>query len=487
MRISIFLLIGLFSIGVINKTFGQVESTHVVKHYEMPRANTFRTWDIGVHFGMTYPNTDIAASDLFAKNIETQLAYGLSLTKFIAHNFAIQGQLISGKMSGKDKEKPDQLNFVTKIKYDASLNLVYQIGNISFLKRTPDLAIYGYIGVGQISFDPNHSWYVQDGLQLTDTTHPQSVNYHNTKEIIFPFGIGAKYRINKNFSVNAEYCLRHTNSDKLDGYFRLLSENDDYSYLNVGVIYHLGKKEKVLEWNNPVADMYADLDIVKDKMDLLTKDSDKDGVADMFDREPDTPEGVKVYGDGTSVDSDGDGVPDYKDAEPFTPKGAKVDASGKEIDSDNDGIPDSRDLEPNTPKGTLVNNQGISIPVNQQANEQGGNSALNVGAGWLPSVFFELDKSEIQTKYNETLATVGLIMKNNPGLKFELIGNCDTRANEEYNTKLGKRRAQAVKDHLAKRYGIDPARMTITTKGKKEPITNKDHAMNRRVDFKVSQ
>ncbi|MCX6290856.1 MAG: OmpA family protein [Bacteroidetes bacterium] len=467
---------------ITSNSFGQVDTLHVTKRYDMPRARTFRTLDIGVHFGMTYPNTDIAASDLFSSGVETKLAYGLTLTKFLSHNFGLQAQFITGKMSGKDKEKPNQYFFTTKVKYDVSLNAVFQVGNIAFLKRSPDLAIYGYVGVGRINFDPSRSIYVQNNF-IDSTT----VNYHNTTEIIFPFGLGAKYRINKNFSINAEYSLRHLNSDKLDGYFRLLSENDDYSYLNVGLIYHLGTKEKVLEWNNPIGDMYADLAVVKDKIDLVTKDSDKDGVADMFDREPDTPEGVKVYGDGTSVDSDGDGVPDFKDVEPYSSKGAKVDGSGKEIDADGDGIPDSRDLEPNTPKGTLVSNQGITIPVGKQQNEQGGNSALNVGSGYLPSVFFELDKAVIQKKYNETLASIGMVMKNYPDLKFELVGNCDIRANEDYNIKLGMRRAQAVKDHLVKRYGIDPSRMTITTKGKKEPITSQDHAMNRRVDFRVVQ
>jgi flagellar motor protein MotB len=479
MKISTLLLTSLFAFGIFSQSMGQVrDSVHVTKRYDMPRAKTFRTWDVGGFIGLTYPNTDIAASDLFGSNVERELAYGLSLTKFFTHNFALRAQFITGKMSGKDLEKPDEFFYTTKIKYDISINAVIQIGNIAFLKRNPNIAVYGYVGLGQIYFDPSKSWYVQDNYILQDTS---IVNYHNTKEIIFPFGLGAKYRISKDFSLNVDYSLRITNTDKMDGYFRLLSENDDYSYFHIGLTYHIGRKEKVLEWHNPVSDMYADLAMVKDKVDLLTKDTDKDGVADIFDREPDTPEGVKVYGDGTSVDSDGDGVPDFKDTEPFTAKGVKVDAAGKEIDEDGDGIPDSRDLEPNTPKGSLVTNKGVTIPTN----EEGGNSALNVGAGWLPSVFFELDKSVIQKKYNETLASVALIMKNNPGLKFEVIGNCDTRANEEYNVKLGKRRAQAVKDHLVKRYGIDPDRMTIATKGKKEPITSADHAMNRRVDFYV--
>ncbi len=484
MRISTFLLSGLFCLLTPAASFAQRDSTHVViRHDDMPRAKTFRTWDIGAHIGVTYPNTDIAASDLFGSNVERQLAYGLSLTKFFTHNFALQGQFITGKMSGRDKEKPDQFFYTTKVKYDVSLNAYFQIGNIAFLKRTPNLAIYGYLGVGQIYFDPSTSYYVQDGLLLREP----EVSYHNTKEIIFPFGLGVKYRITKDFSLNAEYNLRKLNSDKLDGYFRLLSEYDNYSYINIGLTYHIGKKEKVLEWHNPIHDMYVEINDVKDKVDLVTRDTDKDGVADIFDREPDTPEGVKVYGDGTSVDSDGDGVPDFKDAEPYSPKGVKVDAGGKAIDMDGDGIPDVTDMEPNTPKGSLVNKQGITIPTNKALNEEGGNSALNVGSGWLPSIFFELDKSIIQKKYDETLATIGLIMKSNPSLKFEVIGNCDTRANVEYNTKLGMRRAESVKKHLVKRYGIDPSRMTTRTQGKDDPITDMDHAMNRRVDFKVSQ
>ena len=54
-------------------------------------------------------------------------------------------------------------------------------------------------------------------------------------------------------------------------------------------------------------------------------DVDNDGVANSFDKDNETPEGVKVYGDGTSIDSDRDGVADDMDKEPFTPNGSEVD------------------------------------------------------------------------------------------------------------------------------------------------------------------
>ncbi len=106
--------------------------------------------------------------------------------------------------------------------------------------------------------------------------------------------------------------------------------------------------------------------------------------------------------------------------------------------------------------------------------------------GYLPSIFFDLNSAVIDKKYDETLASIALVMRSNPDLKFEITGNCDARASSDYNIKLGKRRAEAVKNHLIKKYNIDASRLEITSLGKNDPIT-KDHPMNRRVDFKVKE
>lgn len=454
-----------------------------IKSGKMPRSRDFNTWDLTLHGGLTIPNTDIAASDFNASNAKQQIGFGLSVTKFFSHTFALQAQFIHASLKGEDSNKP-LYRFTTDIPYDITLNALFQVGNVAFLKRTPNLALYGYIGIGVIKFDPTTSkdggltygnYYVQDGRL-------DAVDYHNTSELVIPVGVGAKYRLSKSLSMHLEYSLRTTNSDKLDGWYRLLSENDNYNYFNVGLTYHFGAKEKVIEWVNPLSTIYADMYDMKDRIDMMSGDKDKDGVADMFDREPDTPEGAKVYGDGTSVDTDGDGVPDVKDAEPFSAKGSKVDANGKEIDTDGDGIPDTRDMEPSTAKGSLVTNSGVTIPTGPAS--KGGSASILAANGFLPSIFFDLNSAIIDPKYNETLADIALVMKNNPDVKFEVIGNCDARASDSYNQKLGKRRAESVKNHLVKKYAIDPSRLSISSLGKNSPIT-KDHPINRRVDFKV--
>jgi len=342
------------------------------------------------------------------------------------------------------------------------------------------------VGLGVMNFDATttdaNGKEMAKNIRYNPDGQVDTVAFGNTTELVFPFGAGIRYRFAKKFSISLEYTLRTTKTDRLDGFERILSSNDDYSYLNLGITYHIGKKDKTIEWVNPLQTIYTDLYDTKEKVDMMTGDKDKDGVADMFDRDAATPEGVKVYGDGTSVDTDGDGVPDYLDAEPFSGKGAKVDAQGKEIDADEDGIPDSRDMEPNTPKGTLVTGSGVTIPTAGPAS-----NSSTVMTGYIPSVYFDVNSTVVSPKFNEMLANIALILKNNPSIKFDLIGNCDISSSESYNKALGEKRANAVKNHMMKRYGIDASRLNVISKGEESPITNSDYRMNRRVDFVVSQ
>lgn len=461
-------------------------ATLKIKSNQMPRARLFNTWDIGAHGGVLFPMTDIAASDLSKSS--PSLGYGLSLTKFLSHTFALHANVMRGTFKGEGAQEGSnkKYNYHTDLNYMATVSAYFQFGNISFLNRNPNIAIYGSFGIGLMNFDPyayrdgsniSRSYFVQTG------SIDSAVNYKNTTELVYPFGLGFKYRLSKLLSIQAQYTYNVMRSDKLDGFFRLLSENDNFNYLSLGLNVHLGARSKMIEWHNPMYSLYADLYDIKDKVDQMAIDTDEDGVADIFDREPDTPKGNKVYGDGTSIDSDGDGVPDNQDTEPFSAKGSKVDAAGKEIDADGDGIPDSSDMEPNTAKGSLVTKSGITIPTAPKA--KGGGASVMATSGWLPSIFFDLNSAEIAAKYNETLATIALILRNNPDINLKIVGNCDFRSSYDYNVKLGKRRAEAVKKHFLRKYNIDPKRLQIETLGKNDPITNQDHRMNRRVDFVV--
>ena len=133
---------------------------------------------------------------------------------------------------------------------------------------------------------------------------------------MLPFGAGAKYQLGR-ADIGVYYNFRKVFTDEVDLWDRGLTETDNYSQLTLGINVTLGKKQDHLEWVNPMQIVYDDIVDMKDKMDLLSNDKDKDGVADIFDKDNSTPEGAKVYGDGTAIDTDSDGIPDSEDGDPL--------------------------------------------------------------------------------------------------------------------------------------------------------------------------
>ena len=130
--------------------------------------------------------------------------------------------------------------------------------------------------------------------------------------------------------------------------------------LKLGIIYRLGRTRESW-WSNPMTEVYSSAQEAQEIVRRLTEDSDKDGVPDLYDKEPTTPEGLPVDSQGRSQDSDGDGYPDEEDDEPFSPKGCDVDENGVAIDSDNDGVPDCVDKNPHSPSGMYYDAKGVTV------------------------------------------------------------------------------------------------------------------------------
>ncbi|NLP57181.1 endonuclease [Lutibacter sp. B1] len=95
-------------------------------------------------------------------------------------------------------------------------------------------------------------------------------------------------------------------------------------------------------------------------------DDDNDGVQNSNDLCANTPEGEAVNSEGCSeseLDDDNDGIMNNVDLCPNTPEGEEVDANGcsnGQLDDDNDGVQNSNDLCANTPEGEAVNSEGCS-------------------------------------------------------------------------------------------------------------------------------
>ena len=191
-----------------------------LKSGNMPKANKFKTWDVALHGGLLIPNTDLTTTDFNASNLITQIGYGISVSKFLTHSFALQASFLRGKLKGDEEGtgSNSKYNFETELNYVASVRAYFQFGNIAFLKRNPNIAVYGYLGVGAMHFSPSvfrddstvaRNYYVQNNL--IDNT----VDYTETTEMVYPIGVGIKYRIVKPLSLHVEYALNFSNTDKV--------------------------------------------------------------------------------------------------------------------------------------------------------------------------------------------------------------------------------------------------------------------------------
>ena len=89
-------------------------------------------------------------------------------------------------------------------------------------------------------------------------------------------------------------------------------------------------------------------------------------------------------------------------------------------------------------------------------------------------VYFDYDKAELREDARDILKNAVVTLKRNPEASILITGNCDIRGPEAYNEKLGRRRAESVKNFMLEN-GIVENRIKIVSRGKLDavaPITD---------------
>jgi len=391
---------------------------------------------VGLNLGaLTYISAD--------SNME--LGFGVNYTKQVNAVVALQAGFLSAGLSNAT----DTLSFSA-----LTLKGIVNVSNLSVGSCT-GAKFYLSGGVNMMSFDEG-------------------------KSLVPNVGGGIKYAVNDNMDIDLSATI---------GASPLTSDNiGTHMMTGLGLNYRFTKKEESVEWNNPLDAMYGDIATVKTEIEGLSNDTDGDGVADAFDGDNNTPEGVAVDGKGNALDVDMDGVADYADEDPFTARGVQVDANGRELDSDKDGVANSVDVEPNTESGATVNFQGKEI--------RGAKGAF------MPAVYFDFNSSKVSYANYERLAAVASLLQANPKYKLSVIGYADAVGNSANNHKIALRRANAVVDALSSMFNIDAARLSASSKGEDAPLANESlkvtettadgqvisnnlTRMNRRVEFVI--
>jgi outer membrane protein OmpA-like peptidoglycan-associated protein len=107
----------------------------------------------------------------------------------------------------------------------------------------------------------------------------------------------------------------------------------------------------------------------------------------------------------------------------------------------------------------------------------------------LSDVLFDTGKSTLRPVAREKLAKISGIVLAYPDLRLAIEGNTDSVGGDAMNQQLSERRADSVRDYLAKE-NIPAASMTSKGFGKMQPVASNDTAegrqQNRRVELVVS-
>lgn len=112
----------------------------------------------------------------------------------------------------------------------------------------------------------------------------------------------------------------------------------------------------------------------------------------------------------------------------------------------------------------------------------------------VESILFEVNKTELLPQSLQTLDKVILAMQTNKNFNIELSAHSDSRGSDLQNMTLSQKRANSAKAYIVSK-GIDADRIIAKGYGETKLVNNcgngvicseDEHAMNRRVEFKIS-
>ncbi len=434
---AIFLAI---SISVCAQTY-----TDTIKPFSGSAA--FRKFSFGINAGATYPAVATGGTNDYT-NPEVSLGYGANLKYQMTHWLALQLDFLRGNITGNneapfgDETLPKPRSFETELHYAGSLNGVITFGNINWLSVRNRVVPYVSAGAGFASFDVT--------FNPTSNGEPNQpyvpINDKNPmREYFVQAAAGLKFSISRSMNLDLGYRMHYIDGDNFDGmvFFRPplnpshKLHKDKFAYGFLGLEFVLGNKAKPqLMFDNPASRMNSDLqnqiDVLRTQINLANSDTDGDGVADIFDKEPNTPAGCPVDTHGVTRDTDGDGVPDCRDKQLITPTECQpVDA---------DGV-------------------GKCPPPECCTTMQRTDSASACNISDLPSLSLRGNSSTLSADAKAILASAASRLKESPACTITVTGYPSA---SKASQAVCNRRAEAVRTYLMNNEGISADRLSVS-------------------------
>lgn len=399
--------------------------TETVKSTESQVETPFNKWSVELAGGFNKPTRAMTSG--YRTAVVSPYVADLGVRYMFNNKFGMKADFGYNSFTQGDDSK----NFDTKY-YRVDLQGVANLGRImSFETWTKSIGLLGHAGVGLSFLEKENPSYSKDRMGNIMA------------------GVTGQIKLSDRISLTGDFTtLVHAKQDRaFDGASAVASNGFTGVLFNgtVGLTVYLGKNVKHADW---VIDNEGKFELIDKRLsDIETKmiDSDKDGVADYYDLEPNTVSGVMVDTKGRAIDLNNNNVPDELESYLLKTYGSGTDKSP-----------------------LLSNNELIRNLIN----------------GGYVCTYFDFNKSQPTNVSSEGIDFILTYLRNNPSASVDIIGHADELGRSAYNDKLSNARANNVKNILVKA-NVDASRLNVIAAGEDNSV-EKDSELARKLVRKVT-
>ncbi|PWJ58191.1 OOP family OmpA-OmpF porin [Dyadobacter jejuensis] len=455
--------------------------------------NKMNTWSITGYGGITKFFGDLKEYDFkLGENEKLTGGWGLSVNKQLSPIFGVQltgynGQLQGSKMGVQSSITGNTYNasfnspsFI-QLTLDGTVNLNRLLLGPNKMRHWKiDAHLGGGImyyhtdlkysnldtGVsGEFSSNTNASSKTAGTWERNGSTY--------TREWVVPAGLAVHYELSPRFDLGVDFTYSYVNTEKLDltvgglsdyqsqaGIWTFAkgdSKNDGWGMASIALTYKLGK--------NPVKSKDGVYNTESGRYHLRWAD----------------PKSLIPVPYNPTLD-DADSVAKANMPKPVDPR--------LYTDSDGDGVADLFDKEANTPMGSIVSGGGVAMDLDKIIRDAiKNNLPKDECEALFSNIEFDTDKAIIRNASKETLSKVVELLNMRVNCRIVLVGHTDARASDSYNVALSRRRVDAAKRFLIRAGLQDPSRIIAEYYGELRPIADNSSVeglqSNRRVEIKI--
>ncbi len=324
-------------------------STSVIGQGKMGFYRFGERWGISGDAGSVLFYGDVAefVSPLEKEAYEYKWAFGGRIKKDLTPVLSIQGQFLSGKLTGiRDifsSGWPANERFETDF-FEYNGALTFDILNL-FTTDIKRFSVYGIGGVGVVNFRGKMLNSVTDSVIYSVGYEDNGLTKASMKTaMVYPFGLGAGFAISKNFYVNLDATYRWVNSDELDARVGITEIYDIYGFTALGLTY---KFNFVEPRQYPPDDVVPDY-ITKNNTTTTTTTDDNDNTSGNITIDENANQTTNDYNTETTTDYN----TETTTTTDYTP-------DDQNTTTTNDYIPDNQ----TTTTDNNLNNSGLSFRV----------------------------------------------------------------------------------------------------------------------------